>query len=79
LFFSWIYNKKLYNNLLEERSIPLGFRRLFGLYVLSDKLGVPELGNAAVDLIYQLSAQTWGYYDVTCGLGVLIPEYHARL
>lgn len=58
-FFHWMFTKKLYSHLTSEGGIPLETGLICAIYVFGDARGIPELCNAAVDLLFQKVAQDW--------------------
>ncbi|CAO2658107.1 Nn.00g073670.m01.CDS01 [Neocucurbitaria sp. VM-36] len=56
-FFHWISTGKLYSKLTSEGKIPHQFHQICQLYVFGDAREIPELCNAAVDLMFQKLCQ----------------------
>jgi hypothetical protein len=61
IFFDWLFTGKLYLELATDGSIPLACQSIIEVYVFADKRGVPELGNAALDLLAQKSMQAFRF------------------
>lgn len=59
IFFHWIFTGKLYPKLTAKGKVPLSFLEAFRVYVFSDARGIPALGNASINLIFQKSFQDW--------------------
>ncbi|KAF2276942.1 uncharacterized protein EI97DRAFT_457689 [Westerdykella ornata] len=53
-FFHWLFTERL-----EREGTSLSSRLICKLYVFSDARGIPELGNAAIDLLFQKTASDW--------------------
>jgi hypothetical protein len=58
-FFNWLMIGKLYARLTPEGNIPYNSRLICQIYVFGDARGIPELCNAAVDLLFQKNCQSW--------------------
>jgi hypothetical protein len=53
VFFHWMSSGKLYSRLLPDKNIPLTSTTICSIYLFGDIRGIPELCNAAVDLLFQ--------------------------
>jgi hypothetical protein len=60
-FYHFVYTQKLFSRLTAEGKIPLSSDKICRIYVFGDSRGIPELCNAAVDLLFQRDCQTWQY------------------
>jgi hypothetical protein len=60
IFFHWIFKRTLYSKLSSEGWIPYSSMQLSKLFVFADARGIPELGNAAIDVFVQTYFQRWG-------------------
>jgi hypothetical protein len=60
-FFHWIYSGKLYST-LTNGFIPISFKDICALYVFGDARGIPDLCNAAVDVLFQKVVHEWGFH-----------------
>jgi hypothetical protein len=59
--FHWLFTQKLYFELAPDGSIPLSDRLICGVYVFGDARGMPDLCNAAIDLLFQKCVQIYMY------------------
>jgi hypothetical protein len=60
IFFHWAYSDKLYPPLANGR-IPISYNNICALYVFAGTRGIPELCNAAVNVLFQKFACAWGF------------------
>jgi hypothetical protein len=60
IFFLWLYSGKLYSTLANGR-VPISTRMICTLYIFGDANGIPELCDAAVDLVFQKFANEWAF------------------
>ncbi|KAH7086395.1 hypothetical protein FB567DRAFT_603342 [Paraphoma chrysanthemicola] len=71
-FFNWTLTKKLYPRLAQDGSIPLCSQAICMIYIFGDMRGIPELCNAAIDLLFQKHCQEWSFVrqDVQLAYGL---------
>lgn len=62
-FFHWLSTGRPYAKLTDEGKIPLTTNRICDIYIFGDMRGIPELCNAAVNLLFQKNMQDW-IYDI---------------
>jgi hypothetical protein len=60
-FFNWLYTGALYSTLNSNGSVPLRPVQICQIYVFGDARGIPELCNAAVNTLLQVSIQDWTF------------------
>ena len=60
-FFNWLYGGKLYFNLDADGSIPLTAALVCEIYVFGDARGIPDLCNVAMDTLFQVCTQWYGF------------------
>jgi hypothetical protein len=59
IFFHWLFKGTLYSDLTAEGYIPLSTGLICRTYVFADARGIPDLCNASVNLLFQVTAQKW--------------------
>ncbi|KAF2112048.1 hypothetical protein BDV96DRAFT_649411 [Lophiotrema nucula] len=59
VFFQWLMTGRLYFALTEEGEISLSFGLICETFVFGDARGIPELQDAAINLLCQRIAQVW--------------------
>ncbi|KAF2638198.1 hypothetical protein P280DRAFT_405100, partial [Massarina eburnea CBS 473.64] len=64
-FFHWLYSHSgaLYSGLTPEGKIPLEPAEICGIYVFGDTKVIPELCNAAIDLLFQKTFQNMAFLN----------------
>ena len=65
-FFYWLSSGKLYEHFLPGGQIPFDVDRICEIFYFGDKRGIPELCNAAIDLLFQklMQAQQYPLFNV---------------
>lgn len=60
IFFYWLYKRTLYEP-AQDAEVPLTFEQIVGTYVFGDAHRIPELRNAAMDVLGQKRSQTTAF------------------
>ncbi|KAH4779353.1 hypothetical protein HBH63_128640 [Parastagonospora nodorum] len=61
IVFHWFYSGKLYSTPAANGQVPVSEPDLCKIFVVGDCRGIPELCNAAINLLFQRFANEWAY------------------